>query len=128
MLAGTCLAVVASRLFQARTESRPSIGGIRAPEPVATITAREAVELVVADRDAACADEAPGAAEEVDLPFFEPGQLPRVVLVVDRLVAAALRTAAGSSRASSPTGTPGIRCASASTSAGRSSAFEGMQA
>ncbi len=42
MLVGTFFAVVASRLFQVRTESRPSIGGTAAPEPVATITAREA--------------------------------------------------------------------------------------
>ncbi len=42
MLAGTFSAVVASRLFQARTESRPSIGGIFAPDPVATTTARVA--------------------------------------------------------------------------------------
>ena len=45
-------------------------------------------QLVVADRDPALADEPTLAAEEVDLPFFEPGQLARVVLVVDRRVAA----------------------------------------
>ena len=43
MLSGTCLAVVPWRLFQALTESRPSIGGIAAPLPVATITAVRAV-------------------------------------------------------------------------------------
>ena len=88
MLAGTFFAVVASRLFQARTVSRPSIGGIAAPDPVATITARVGAQRLVADRDAARADEAAGAAEEVDPPFFEPGHLARVVEVVDRRVAA----------------------------------------
>ncbi len=43
MLAGTEFDVVASRLFQARTESRPSIGGIAALLPVATTTALVAV-------------------------------------------------------------------------------------
>ncbi len=43
MLSGTRLEVVASRLFQVRTESRPSIGGIAAPLPVATTTARRAI-------------------------------------------------------------------------------------
>ncbi len=57
MLAGTFSAVVASRLFQARTESRPSIGGIFAPEPVATIDRPRRDQLVVADRDPALADE-----------------------------------------------------------------------
>ena len=88
MLSGTCLAVVASRLFQASTESRPSIGGIAAPLPVATTTALRAVSDVVADDDPALAVEAAGAAEELDAAFFQPGQLARVVEVVDHLVAA----------------------------------------
>ncbi len=43
MLSGTCLAVVASRLFQALTVSSPSIGGIAALLPVATTIARSAL-------------------------------------------------------------------------------------
>ena len=43
MLAGICLAVVAWRLFQASMLSRPSIGGIAAPLPVATTTALRAL-------------------------------------------------------------------------------------
>ena len=88
MLAGTCLAVVASRLFQARDRSSPSIGGIAAPLPVATTTAWRARQHLLADHDAALAVEAPGAAEEVDAAFFQPGQLAGVVAVVDHLVAA----------------------------------------
>ncbi len=83
-------------------------------------------EDLVADADPALAVEAGVAAEEVDPPFFQPGQLPGVVAVVDHLVAAVedhLRLQLAPSG-----GDPGIRFASASTSAGRSSAFEGMQA
>ncbi len=43
MLSGTRLAVVPWRLFQGSTVSSPSIGGIAAPLPVATITAVPAV-------------------------------------------------------------------------------------
>lgn len=43
---------------------------------------------LVADEDPALAAEAPGAAEEVDLAFFKPRQLDRVVEIVDDLVAA----------------------------------------
>ena len=88
MLAGTCLEVVPSRLFQARTESRPSIGGIAAPLPVATTTARVARQRVVADHDPPLAVEPALAAEQLDPVFLQPGQLPRVVEVVDHLVAA----------------------------------------
>ena len=42
---------------------------------------------VVADDDPALAVEAAGAAEELDAPLLEPGQLARVVEVVDHLVA-----------------------------------------
>ncbi len=42
---------------------------------------------LVADEDPALAVEAAGAAVEVDAAFFEPGQLGRVVAVVDHLVA-----------------------------------------
>ena len=59
MLAGIRFEVVASRLFQASTESRPSIGGIAAPLPVATITTLRAVRDVVADNHPALAVEAP---------------------------------------------------------------------
>ena len=81
-------AVVASRLFQARTVSRPSIGGIAAPLPVATTTARRAVSTSSPTHDPALAVEAALAAEELDPAFFEPGQLAGVVEVVDHLVAA----------------------------------------
>ena len=113
-------------MFQASTGSSPSIGGIAAPLPVATTTARRGDQDVLADEHPALAVEAGGAAEELDAAFFEPGQLGGVVEVVDHLVAA------GEDRrrvevAAAP-GHPGIRPASARTSAGRSSAFEGMQA
>ena len=88
MLGGTRFEVVASRLFQARTVSRPSIGGIAALLPVATTTARRRGQDVVADDDPALAVEAALAAEELDPAVFEPGQLARVVAVVDHLVAA----------------------------------------
>ena len=45
MLSGTALAVVPWRLFQALTVSSPGIGGIAAPLPVATSTARRAVRM-----------------------------------------------------------------------------------
>ena len=127
MLSGTCLEVVASRLFQVRTESRPSIGGIAAPLPVATTTARRAISVVVADDDPALAVEPALAAEQLDPAFLQPGQLAGVVEVVDHLVAAVedrLRVELAGDRAA----TPGTRRASASSSPGRSSAFEGMQA
>ncbi len=46
---GPASTVVASRLFQAPTESRPSIGGIAAPLPVATTTALRGDQRLVAD-------------------------------------------------------------------------------
>ena len=128
MLAGTRFEVVASRLFQASTESRPSIGGIAAPLPVATTTARSAISVVVADDDPALAVEPALAAEELDPAFLQPRQLARVVEVVDHLVAAGEDRLAGRARRSPPRATPGTRRASASSSPGRSSAFEGMQA
>ena len=69
-----------------------------------------------------------GAAEEVDLAFFQPGQLDRVVEVVDHLVAA------GEDRLRVELAVAADRHARAcvaprrAASAGRSSAFEGMQA
>ncbi len=128
MLAGTRFEVVASRLFQARTESRPSIGGIAAPLPVATTTARRAISVSVADDDAALAVEPSLAAEELDPALLEPGQLAGVVEVVDHLVAAVedrLRVELPGHRgadARAPAAPP------PSSSPGRSSAFEGMQA
>ena len=88
MLSGTRLAVVASRLFQARTESRPSIGGIAAPLPVATTTALARDQRLLADDDPALAIESPLAAKQLDAAFLQPGQLAGVVEVVDHLVAA----------------------------------------
>ena len=88
MLAGTSWALVASRLFQVRTESRPSIGGIAAPEPVATTTARSARSSCSPTTISPLAGEAALAAEQLDPPFLQPGQLDRVVPVVDHLVAA----------------------------------------
>ena len=88
MLSGTCFAVVASRLFQARAESRPSIGGIAAPLPVATTIAWLGAEQVIADAHPSLAVERPTAAEELDPAFLQPGQLAGVVEVVDHLVAA----------------------------------------
>ncbi len=127
MLAGTCLEVVPWRLFQVSTVSSPSIGGIAAPLPVATITALRAVRTSSPTRRRRSPSKRACAAEEVDPTFFQPGQLAGVVEVVDHLVAAVedrLRV----ELALASTGTPGTRRASPSTSAGRSSAFEGMQA
>jgi hypothetical protein len=127
MLAGTRSAVVASRLFQARTPSSPSIGGISAPLPVATTTARSALRTA----SPTCTRRSPA-----NRPSPRNSSIPRSSsqgswtessrswITSSRRA----RIAAGSSRESSSTGTPGSRRASASTSAGRSSAFEGMQA
>ena len=80
--------MVASRLFQGRTESSPSIGGIAAPLPVATTIARRALSRSSPTTNAPLAVEPPLAAEELDPAFLQPGQLAGVVEVVDHLVAA----------------------------------------
>ena len=56
--------------------------------PVATITARRASSVVVADRHPPLAVELSLAAEQLDPALLEPGQLAGVVEVVDHLVAA----------------------------------------
>ena len=117
MLSGTRLAVVASRLFQALTVSRPSIGGIAAPLPVATTTALRRGQDVVAD-------DAPGARRRSG-PRRGRGRS----RVLPARAAGPSRRGRGSPRRGgrgppagrarrAPPATPGTRRASASTSAG----------
>jgi hypothetical protein len=82
---------------------------------------------VGADTDAPLTVEAAVPAHERHVAFGEPGKLPRVVEVGDYCIA----TSEDSSTSSSPataSRAPGTRRASASASAGRSSAFDGMHA
>ena len=127
MLAGARLAVVASRLFQGCASSSPSIGGIAAADPVATTTAFLALRT-----------------SSPTTTVFSPSSLP-VPRITSRqrsssqgscpvssrswITSSRLARAAETSR--SPVTaweTPGTRFASSSSSSGRSSAFEGMQA
>ena len=87
-LSGTSCEVVPSRLFQGLASASPSIGGIAAPLPVETITARLGDERRAVDLEALLAGEAAGAAEEPDALLLEPGELDGVIEVVDDLVAA----------------------------------------
>ena len=127
MLSGTRFAVVASRLFQARTESSPSIGGIAGAAAGRDDDRLAGDQRLVADDDPALAVEPALAAEQLDAAFLEPGQLAGVVEVVDHLVAAVEDRLRVELAGHGPA-TPGTRRASASSSPGRSSAFEGMQA
>ena len=127
MLSGTCLAVVASRLFQARTLSRPSIGAVAAPLPVATTTALRAVSTSPPTRIRSSPSKRPAPRWMAMSRFRSHGtwaESSRSWITSSRRS----RIACGSSSLSASTGTPGSRRASASRSAGRSSAFDGMQA
>ena len=88
MLSGTRFEVVASRLFQARTESRPVDRRHRGAAAGGDDDRPARDQQVVADAHPALAVEPALAAEELDAAFFQPGQLPGVVEVVDHLVAA----------------------------------------
>ncbi len=126
MLSGTCLAVVASRLFQASMPSRPSIGGIAALLPVArtiafsatrasspTTTRRSPSKRALPRKSSIPRSSSHGSCPESSRSWITSSRRLR---------------ARSASISPCPVGTPGIRFASASTSAGRSSAFEGMQA
>ena len=82
-------AVVASMFVHGRASRSPSMSGISAAEPVATITAfRATSSSVAAPRDdPPLAVEPPAAADERDAVLLEPRQLTRVVEVRDHLVA-----------------------------------------
>ena len=125
---GTSLAVVASRFVHGRASARPSIGGTAAVVPVAITTALARRQAIVADDHGALAVERAAAADQLDPALLEPRDHAAVVEVVDDLVAACehrrrVELAAGAARA-----TPGTRSTSSSSSPGRSSAFDGMQA
>ena len=108
-----------------RPSRGPSIGGIAAPLPVATTTAARAQD-VVADDHAALAVEPALAAEQLDPAFFQPRHLARVVEVVDHLVTAGEHRLAV--QLADRLGDAGHAPSLAQQLAGRSRAFEGMQA
>ncbi len=87
MLDGTRFEVVPSRLFQARTVVEAVDRRHRRAAAGGDDDRPRRGQDVVADDDPALAVEAAGAAKELDAPVFEPGQLARVVAVVDHLVA-----------------------------------------
>ena len=128
MLRGIRFEVVASRLFQAldRVEAldRRHRG---APSRWRRRRRALATRVVVADDDPSLPVEPALAAEELDAVFLQPRLLARVVEVVDHLVAAG-EDRLGVELAGHRLRTPGTRRASSSSSPGRSSAFEGMQA
>ena len=124
---GTSSEVVASRFVHACASARPGIGGTAASLPVAITTARRASSC----RPSTSTRRSPAiracAAHDRDAARLEPRQHPRVVAVVDHLVAPREHGAPRRARRSPPRRAPGIRRASAIASAGRSSAFDGMQ-
>ena len=112
---------------RASPRSRPSIGGIAAELPVAITTALRARQVVVADPDPPLAVERPSPRKS-SMPFSSSqgscDESSRSWITSSRRA----RIACGSSSPPTASAAPGTRRASASTSAGRSSAFEGMHA
>ncbi len=128
MLSGTSCEVVASRLFHALTESRPSIGGIAALLPVATTTTRPAIRDVAFPTVTRRSPSSRPSPRKSSMPCSSSqGICPessRAWITSSRRVS----TAPGSSSPLTACETPGTRVASASSSPGRNSAFDGMQA
>ena len=120
--------VVPARLVHGSSCSSPGIGGIAAPLPTASTTARRASSSSSLDAHAALAVEPGVAADQRDPALLDPRQLNRVVEVVDHLVAPSQGRSLGRACRWWPHERPGTRCTSASSSAGRSSALDGMQA
>ena len=123
---GASSPLVISRFDQAPTSARPSIGGIAVPDPVAITIAVRGLQLVVAGPEAALADQLGTFADQRDVALLQPGELSVVGVGRGR----PRRAGRGSARrrARPTNGIPGTRSTSASSSAGRSSAFDGMQA
>ena len=127
MLCGTRLAVVASRLFQVRTESRPSIGGIAAVLPLAITTALRATSVSSPTATRRSPSSRPSPRKSSIPRSSSQGswtESSRSWITSSRRSS----TACGSSSPLTAALTPGTRRASASSSPGRSSAFDGMQA
>ena len=97
--------------------------------PVATTTALRARTSVAADVDACARRRARARPRKSSIPrVVEPRELAGVVAVVDHLVAAVEHDGRVELAGDAARATPGTRSTSASSSPGRSSAFEGMQA
>ena len=127
MLDGTRCEVVPSRLFQARTVSRPSIGGIAALLPVATTIALVAVRTSSPTTTRRSPSRRPAPRKSSMPRSSSQGSWPessRSWITSSRLAS----VASGSRLPVTACFTPGTRRASASSSPGRSRAFEGMHA
>ena len=122
-LAGIAFVVVASRLVHGSASRSPSIGGSAGVVPPARMTARRASIVSSPTTTRLLAVEPAPAAEERDAALLEPRQLRAVVEVVDDLVAAREHAPGRRARPCAASAAPGMRRASASTSAGRRSAL-----
>ena len=122
--AGTNFAVVAWRLFHGSASRRPSIGGTAAPLPVQTTTACRATSTSSSTRTRRSPSSRPCPRTSA-MPFdSSQGSMPessRSWITWSRRASAASTSSPSATR-------PGMRRTSASSSPGRSSAFDGMQA
>ncbi len=124
---GTCLAVVASRLVQGLALARPSIGGMMGPLPVATTTACVPTSVSSPTTTRRSPSKRPAPRTIVTPRSVSQGSMcssSRLWMISSRRSS----TAAASSSPVTASATPGMRRTSASSSPGRSSAFDGMQA
>ena len=119
--------MVASRLVQGRASLRPSIGGIAAVVPVAITTAFAALSRASPASTVRSPSSRPRPRIS-SIPLSDShGSIPessRSWITSSRRA----RTVSGSSSPETISRTPGTRPTSASSSPGRSSAFDGMQA
>ena len=125
--AGTCFAVVASRLVHGRASRRPSIGGTAAPVPAATTTARRATSTSSPTLSRRSPVNRAWPRTSVIWWASTQGIIPessRSWMISSRRAS----TAPTSRSPVTASVTPGMRRTSASSSPGRSSAFEGMHA
>jgi hypothetical protein len=121
------LAVVASRFVHGSASRRPSIGGMSGAVPVATTTALRATSVSSPTFTRRSPSSRPGPRTTVTPRLSSHGtwlESSRSWMISSRL----LRTAPASRSPVTASRTPGMRRTSDSSSPGRSSAFEGMQA